>query len=60
MGLGNEVVGGVSLGGHNDHHVAALLIGIRNDPGNIENALRIGDGRAAEFLYDQFHKSLRF
>ena len=56
--LGNQVIGGVPLGGQDHHHVVSFAICLRDDPGHIPDAGRVGDGAAAEFLYDQCHISV--
>ena len=55
LGLGDQVVGGVPLGGEHHHHAVALLIGLGDDPGHVAHAVRVGDRAAAEFLYNQCH-----
>ena len=58
--LGDQVVGGVALGGHDHHHVVALLVGVGDDLRHVPQTLRVPDGRAAEFLHDQRHCSISF
>ena len=53
LGLLDQVVGGVALGGEDGHNAVALAIGLGDDAGHIADAVGIGDGAAAEFLYDK-------
>ena len=53
FGFGDEVVRGVALGGDDDDDVVAVAVGVRNDARDVHDALGIGDGRTAEFLYDE-------
>ena len=54
-GLGDEVVGGIALGGDHHHHIVALLIGGGDNVRHIVDALGVLDGAAAELLYNQCH-----
>ena len=58
--LGDQVIGGVTLGGQDHDHVVALQIGLRDDTGDISDALGVLYGAAAEFLYDQTHSRASF
>ena len=51
----DQVVGGIALGGHHDHHVIACVVGIGHDAGHVENTVPVLHGRTAELLYDQRH-----
>ena len=53
LGFGDQVVGGVPLGGQHRHHAVALAVGLRNDAGHIADTVGVGNGAAAEFLYDK-------
>ena len=53
--FGDEVVGGVALGGYHHHHVVAGGVRVRHDARHIKNAVAVRDGAAAEFLYDECH-----
>ena len=55
MGLFNQVIGGVPLGGQDHHHAVALAVGLGDDPGHIADFVGVGHRAAAEFLYDQCH-----
>ena len=55
LGLGDELIRGVSLGGEDHDQVISLQILLRDDTGDIPDALRVPHGAAAEFLYDQTH-----
>ena len=56
--LFDQVVGGIPLGGQDHDHVVSLDVGLRDDPGDILDALRVPHGAAAEFLYNQTHMSV--
>ena len=43
----------ISLGGEDDHDVVSEQERLRDDARDVSHPLRILDGRAAEFLYDQ-------
>ena len=53
FGFGDEVVRGIALRGDDDDDVVALAVGVRDDVRDVHDALGIGDGRTAEFLYDE-------
>ena len=40
--LFDQVVGGVALGGQHRHHLVALAVGLRDDPGHVPQPLRVG------------------
>ena len=58
--LGDQVVGGISLGREDHDHVVALQIGLRDDARHISQPLGIPDGAAAEFLHNQTHSRVSF
>ena len=58
LGLFNEVVGGVALGGEDRHHLVALSVGVRDDLRHVADAVGVGHGGPAEFLYNQSHLTL--
>jgi len=47
-----ELVRGVTHGGHRDDHVVAGLLGLRDALGDALDALGVGEGRAAVLLDD--------
>ena len=53
IGLVDQIVGGIALSGHYDHHVVTLAVFLGNDASHVHHALGIGDRAAAEFLYNQ-------
>ena len=53
--LGDEIIGGVPLGGEDHDHVIPRQIGLGDDAGHVADALGILHAAAAEFLYDQTH-----
>ncbi len=55
--LGDQIIGGIPLGGEDHHHAVPFAVGLRDDPGHVAHAVRVGDGAAAEFLYDECHIS---
>ena len=52
MGPGYQPVRRLPHGGENHHHVISSIVILYAAPCHIENPLRIGNGTAAEFLYD--------
>ena len=48
-----QLIGAVSGGGDHGHHPVSPAPGLQTDPGGPPQALRIRQGAAAEFLYDQ-------
>ena len=50
-----QLVGGFPLGGEDDDHIVARLVGVGDDSGHVADTIDVGDGRAAKFLYDQCH-----
>ena len=55
--LGDQIIGGIPLGGEHHHHTVPLAIGLCDDPGHVAHAVRVGDRAAAEFLYNECHIS---
>ena len=53
--LGDEIIGGVALSGHDHHHIIARVAGVGHDARHIEDAVAVLDGSTAKFLYDQCH-----
>ena len=53
--LGDEIIGGVTLSGQDHDHVVARQIGLRDDAGDVADALGVLHRGTAEFLYDQTH-----
>ena len=51
--LGDQVIGGIPLGGEHRQHVMAPAVGLGNDAGHVADAVGIRDGGAAEFLYNE-------
>ena len=54
-GLGDQVVGGIPLGGKHGHHAVAPAVGLGDDAGHVADAVCISHGAAAEFLYNESH-----
>ena len=54
-GLGDQVVGGVPLGGKHGHNTVAPAVGLGDDAGHVTDAVCISHGAAAEFLYNESH-----
>ena len=51
--FGNQIIGGVPLGGQHSYHAVALAIGLGDDPGHITDTVCVGNRTAAKFLNDQ-------
>ena len=51
----DEIIGGVPLGGEDRQHPVPGLISIGDDARHVPDTLRVPDGRAAEFLNNEFH-----
>ena len=57
-GLGDEVVGGVPLGGEHHHHVMAAAVSLCDNAGHVADAVGVRNGASAEFLYNESHGSV--
>ena len=55
FGFGDEVVSGVALGGEDGHHVVSPPVCLSNNTGHVADAVRIRNGRPAEFLHNESH-----
>ena len=53
--LGDEIVGGVPLGGEHRHHLMAPAVGLGDDAGHVADAVGVRNRAPAEFLYNQSH-----